>query len=479
MRKWIYIITAFGLVLGLIMGMSQTFSLAQDPLEQQGGDEMIVELGRALFFDTNLSVNRTQSCAGCHDPAVGFAGPDSEINAHGAVEPGAVPVRFGNRKPPTAAYAGDSPELDYDAGYDEGKGSFIGGMFWDGRAMGWMLGDPLAEQAMGPFLNPLEMNMPGAREVCIRVAHSDYAWLFEEVWGLESLDYVKDPEGSHERIAHSIAAYERSTEVNPFSSKFDLFWVNAKDAGKDVTLIRAMGIPGRMDMGQGGGGMGQGGGGGGRGGGGEGGPESNPARWENYRGLGLTDAELQGLAIFNDPNRTGCASCHSLAEGSAGYPLFTDFSYHNLGIPKNPENPFYYMPKKWNPDGADWVDYGLGGFLKSAGYLPEEYEPEMGKFRTPTLRNVDLRPYPDFVKAYCHNGFFKSLDAMDGIIHFYAWRAVMDNGMMGEGGMRNLFPPPEYDENRIVMTPFNFMMDGPKIMAFLRTLSDGYGPELE
>jgi cytochrome c peroxidase len=213
-------------------------------------------------------------------------------------------------------------------------------------------------------------------------------------------------------------------------------------------------------------------------GGGMGIPENNPARWEYYKGLGLTDEELKGLAIFNDPNRANCASCHSLAEGSAGYPLFTDFSYHNLGIPKNPENPFYVMPAQWNPDGIAWIDYGLGGFLKNAGFAPEEYETELGKFKTPTLKNIDLRPYPEFVKAFGHNGFFKNLDAMDGIIHFYAWRATMDamNGGMG-GGMTpnpNMFPAPELDENRILTRPFNFMMDGDELVAFLKTLSDGY-----
>jgi cytochrome c peroxidase len=443
----------------------------------------VVELGKALFFDPNLSVNRTQSCASCHDPLAGFTGPNSDINAHGAVEPGAVPDRFGNRKPPTAAYAGDSSDLYY----DEATETWFGGMFWDGRATGEMLGDPLAEQAMGPFLNPLEMNIPDARQVCIRVAHSDYAGLFEEVWGPGSLDFVKDSAGTYERIARSIAAYERSAEVNPFTSKFDLFWENAKAAQKDITRITAMGIPGGMGGGgggMGGGGMGGGMGGGGMGGGGgQGGPANNPARWEHYRNLGLSDEELQGLAIFNDPGRGNCASCHSLAAGSAGYPLFTDFSYHNLGIPKNPENPYYSMPRKWNPDGSKWVDNGLGGFLKSAGYSPSAYESELGKFKTPTLRNVDLRPVPEFVKAYGHNGFFKSLDAMDGIIHFYAWRAMMDNigmgggnGGMGGGGMGpnpDMFPPPELDQNRIIMQPFNFMMDGAKIMAFLKTLSDG------
>jgi cytochrome c peroxidase len=364
-------------------------------------------------------------------------------------------------------------------------------MFWDGRATGWTIGDPLAEQAMAPFLNPLEMSMPSERQVCVAVAISDYAGLFEEVWGTTLLDIVLDPTGTYERIARSIAGYERSTQVNPFTSKFDLFWDRAKAEGKDITRITAAGIPGGMGGGgMGGGGMGGGGmGGGGMGGGGMGVPEDNPARWEHYRNLGLTDQELQGLAVFNDPNRGNCSSCHSIKteEGSDSLPLLTDFSYHNLGMPKNPENPYYSMSPKWNPDGADWIDHGLGGFLESAGFEPAIYEPELGKFKTPTLRNVDLRPYPEFVKAFGHNGFFKSLDAMDGIVHFYAWRAMMDAGMMGGGGGMgggmapnpNMFPPPELDQNRVVMQPFNFMMDGARMVAFLRTLSDGYEPPSE
>ncbi len=120
-------------------------------------------------------------------------------------------------------------------------GKWFGGMFFDGRATGWTLGDPLAEQAGGPFLNPLEMGMPNAKQVCLRVAHSEYAGLFREVWGPSSLDCVKDAEGAYERIIRSIAAYEESPEVNPFSSKFDLFWDNAKAAGKDVTKIKCPG----------------------------------------------------------------------------------------------------------------------------------------------------------------------------------------------------------------------------------------------
>jgi cytochrome c peroxidase len=173
----------------------------------------IEELGKALFFDTNLSTPPGQSCAACHGPDVGFTGPDPEINTGQVAYAGAVHVRGGNRKPPTAAYGGFSPVMYY----DEDEELFIGGMFWDGRATGWTLGDPLAEQAMGPFLNPLEQNSPNAKLVCLKVAQSDYVDLFGQVWGPDAVDPVKDVAGMYEKIALSISAYESSAEVGPFT----------------------------------------------------------------------------------------------------------------------------------------------------------------------------------------------------------------------------------------------------------------------
>ena len=339
---------------------------------------------------------------------------------------------------------------------------WFGGMFWDGRATGALLGDPLAEQAQGPFLNPLEQALPNAQVLCFKVKRSSYASLFEEVWGAGSLNCARDVAGVYERIGRSVAAYERSSEVNPFTSKFDLFWDNAKAAGKDVTKIKC-GTGGGMGVAMGCPGSG-----------------TDPNRWTTFRNFGLTDAELQGLAVFNDPNRADCASCHTLEPGPAGYPLFTDFGYDNIGLPKNPENPFYSMPAAWNSDGANWVDYGLGGYMKSAGYAADVYGAEMGKFKVPTLRNVDLRPSEDFVKAYGHNGYFKSLED---IVFFYHWRAMMDNGCMGGGGMggggmgcenmATMFPPPEVDQNRATLSMFpRPQVDN--IVAFLKTLSDGY-----
>jgi cytochrome c peroxidase len=280
-------------------------------------------------------------------------------------------------------------------------------MFWDGRATGWTLGDPLAEQAMGPFLNPVEQNIPHIKQVIRKVQQSDYAALFVQVWGPASLDPVKNYAQSYEYIARSIAAYERSAEVNPFTSKYD-YWLKGEAT--------------------------------------------------------LTAQEDLGRRLFR--GRALCSACHpSESEPGEEPPLFTDFTYDNLGLPKNPDNPFYTAPKSINPDGENWIDPGLGGFLKGAGYSQEVYEAEWGKHKVPTLRNVDRRPEPGFVKAYGHNGVFKSLED---IVHFYNTRDVED------------WPDAEVPMNvnteelgDLRLTP----EEEAAIVAFLKTLSDGFEPE--
>jgi cytochrome c peroxidase len=376
------------------------------------------ELGKKLFFDTNLSEPAGQACAACHGPAVGMTGPDEAINTSGGVYEGAVKGRFGNRKPPAAAYAGDSSVLQHTE-----AGIFTGGMFWDGRAAGTNLGDPLAEQAMGPFLNPLEQNMPGKKALILKVRSSDYAALFEQVWGAGSLDAGADVDGTYERIARSIAAYERSAEVNPFHSKFDDFWRKSKASGLDPAAIS----------------------------------ESNR---KSFAGLGLDATELHGLLLF--VTKGLCAKCHVLASVDGRPPVFTDYSYDNLGIPRNPENPFYRMPADVNPDGDRWVDRGLGHFLEESDPFRDHSAQNVGKHKTPTLRNVDLRPRPNFVKAYMHNGYFKDLKA---IVHFYNTRDVASEK----------WPAPEIRDNlnttelgNLGLTP----AEEDAIVAFMKALSD-------
>ncbi len=172
-------------------------------------DELLFELAGPrdrLFFDPKLSDPEGQSCAACHGPEVGFTGPDEELNKAGAVYEGAERGRFGNRKPPASSYGGDSPVLYF----DKKEKTWVGGMFWDGRATGSRLKDPLAEQAQGPFLNPLEQNIPDIKTVCIKIKNSTYAALFEKVWGKGSLDCEKNVSGTYDRrspTAMSIPEY--------------------------------------------------------------------------------------------------------------------------------------------------------------------------------------------------------------------------------------------------------------------------------
>jgi cytochrome c peroxidase len=372
------------------------------------------QLGKRLFFDAKLSVPEGQSCASCHAPEAGFTGPDEVINKTGAVYEGATKGRFGNRKPPTSSYCGDSPVLHF----ENKEEAWEGGMFWDGRATGKKLNDPLAEQAQGPFLNPLEHNIPDAGTLCAKIRESAYSSLFEQVWGKGSLDCDRNVSAAYDRIGMSIAAYERSREANPFSSKYD-YWLDRK--------------------------------------------------------VKLSDQELEGLELFEGKGK--CDECHPSRTGPKGTPpLFTDFTFDNLGVPVNPKNPFYRMPVQWNPEGAAFVDTGLGGYLKGAGYKQSQHEPEMGKFKVPTLRNVDKRPSPGFVKAFGHNGYFKSLKE---IVHFYNTRDVLGSCEKSSDPRpgENCWPEPEVSSNvnREELGSLGLTeKEEEAIVSFLRTLSDGY-----
>jgi cytochrome c peroxidase len=405
-------------VLLLVVGVGTV--AAQDPLTPKE------QLGKSIFFDMNLSINQNEACAVCHGPAAGWTGPIEFFNEHGAVYEGSIPGRFGNRKPPSAAYATQSPILHVDK-----KGVFVGGNFWDGRATGEKLGNPAADQAQGPFLNPAEQALPDSACVVYQVCTASYPVPFEDVWGADACDIewprnieamcAKEgkeirlkPEDraksdlAYDNIALSIAAYEASPEVSAFTSKYD-------------------------------------------------------------SGLGnLSKEEQHGYALFQGKGK--CSKCH-ISNGQQ--PLFTDYTYDNLGVPKNPENPVYtYDPT--------FVDHGLGGFLATRPEWAGLAAANDGKQKVPTLRNVDLRPSDGFVKAYSHNGYFKSLW---GIVHFYNTRDVLPtcpgNYTEAQALEADCWPAPEVSANvntaelgNLGLTP----EEEAAIVAFLKTLSDGYVP---
>jgi len=173
------------------------------------------QLGKIMFQDKDFSFNSTQSCQSCHHRTAGFADPTNARDPYlTVVSLGADGISKGGRNAPSAAYAGFSQPL----AYDEARQEWYGGLFWDGRADGTVTGDPLADQAQGPPLNPVEMNMPDKDAVVKAVRDSNYVHLFETVYGPDSL---ADVEQAYTFISRAIAAYERSSEVQSFSSRYD------------------------------------------------------------------------------------------------------------------------------------------------------------------------------------------------------------------------------------------------------------------
>src|SRR6266852_3407486 len=201
--------------------------------------QQIELLGKVMLYDKHLSVNRNEACAFCHMPQTGFTGPVSELNATTGSYPGSVRTRFSDRKPQTHSYAPLSPVLHF----NQARGDLVGGNFWDMRATGRRLGNPAAEQAQGPFINPVEMALPDPTCAVYRASQRPYRALFEGVWGAQAFAVTwpgdteqvcnrpgpppaSDPLVVHlssidrgramttyDQMAQSIAGYEASAEV--------------------------------------------------------------------------------------------------------------------------------------------------------------------------------------------------------------------------------------------------------------------------
>jgi len=390
------------------------------------------QLGKQIFFDARLSEPvGVQACASCHAPQVGFSG-FGDIPTGGAaaaqgfkrgfvagIGEGAPAGAFGRRRPPSAAYASMSPVFSLVAVQPDPEElaagivpapQFIGGNFWDGRATGLRLGTPVAEQALGPFLADKEQNHPSPAAVLAKLkSNRSYIALWQAAFGTPDINNLTPTQVAlnYDRIGLAVGAYESSTEVNQFSSKYDAY----------------------------------------------------------KRGQAtLTPLEAEGLAIFIAPAPNGgeCYDCHTQAglanvEPPAG-DAFTDFMYHNDGIPVNSRN----------PGGNVTPDPGLGGFLETSSnpaWRAKATE-SFGKFKTPTLRNVGK------MHRFMHNGAFSSLEE---VTHFYNTRDVFGAGWNGKP-----WGAPEY--------PFNMDFHGvgglgltphqeAAIVAFMKTLDDGYtGP---
>nr|WP_243389230.1 cytochrome c peroxidase [Conservatibacter flavescens] len=212
--------------------------------------------------------------------------------------------------------------------YDDASGEYIGGQFWDGRAKN------LAEQAGQPPINPVEMGMPDKRSVAERLYLTPmYQQLFTQHYGKEVWHSV---ESVYAAMEDALAVFQQNMRLlAPFDSKYDKY-------------LRG-----------------------------------------EYR---LSSQEEKGKNLFFDRTSTNCSSCHQLHETGHQEETFTNYHYHNIGVPKNPRLIAH------NQLSEDFVDLGL-----FENPMVQNDEQQKGKFKVPTLRNIAV------TGPYMHNGVFSEL----------------------------------------------------------------------
>lgn len=223
-------------------------------------------------------------------------------------------------------------------------GTPSGGFFRDGRAA------TLAEQAVDPFTTSFEMANADAAAVIARLKTRPYLSDFEALYGAATLH---DPVTTLARMGAALAAFEtENPQFHPFSSKYD-YWLKGRTT--------------------------------------------------------LTPQELNGLALFNNPTKGNCAACHPSTSADGVTPaLFTDFSYDNLGVPRNARiaanvdaSAPGFTPIDSNDGVHDYYDLGLCGPFRAGD--GRNLSGLCGRFKVPTLRNSAL------TAPYFHNGAFATL----------------------------------------------------------------------
>ncbi len=365
----------------------------------------IANLGHELFNDPMLSASGQVACSTCHDPSHGFSAP----NAAPVQVGGRALDRPGIRAAPGLTYAQFSPPFsehffESDEDGDESVDQGpTGGLDWDGRV------DRARDQVRRPLLDPSEMANVDLSAVAFAASRSGYAETIRLLYGQ---DVFADPARTFAAIAEALEFYlQTPAEFGSYSSKYDAY------------------LRGRAD---------------------------------------LTPREKHGLALFDDPAKGNCAQCHRSAVTADGKPpLFTDFGYAALGLPRNPAIPANAAP--------DYSDLGLCGPARRDLTDRASY---CGMFKTPSLRNVALK------QSLFHNGVVHSLrDA----VAFYVQRDTDPARWYpttADGTVRKFDDlPAQYMANVSMEPPFGGHAGDPPtlspaeiddVVTFLRALTDGY-----
>ncbi|MGR3712919.1 MAG: cytochrome-c peroxidase [Shimia sp.] len=371
------------MTLSSFLRLCGVFLIGAQPLMAAPYDSL-EDLGKALFHDVNLSAERTQSCATCHDPEFAFVDP-RETDAGLAVSLGDDGISLGDRNTPTASYAAFVPKFDR-----EWDGDSVGGLFWDGRAA------TLEEQAGGPPLNPIEMGMTDKTAVVARLReNADYVVSMDDLFEPGVLD---DAEAGYDAMTRAIAAFERTDVFAPFDSKYDRY------------------LRGEVEF---------------------------------------SKAEELGRVLFFSEQFTNCSECHQLRRSQTHVQeTFSNYEYHNIGVPVNVD--------------ARAVNGAKGSTDKGLlNNLEVEKSKHMGKFRTPTLRNVAV------TGPYMHNGVFEDLRT---VVLFYNKYNSKDPKRQINPETGDVWRMPEVAHSLSVEE----LADGPALedvridalVAFMKTLTD-------
>ena len=347
-----------------------------------------------------------------HDPSLSSSGRMACATCHDAAHAFAgaddLAVPLGG---PALATPGlrNAPSLKYLAWNPafsfDAEGAPVGGMDRDGRAAGF------ADQARGPLLAPFEMGNASSDEVVAKMKRADYAGEFSRLFGAKAFD---DAAQALESALLAVQQFEREDTATfaPFSSKYDAWLAGEAD---------------------------------------------------------LSEQEARGLHLFEDPQKGNCSACHPSRRAADGTPpLFTDFTYDNVGVPRNPEIPANADPK--------YYDLGLCGSLRTD--LSDRHD-LCGLFKVPTLRNIAL------TAPYFHNGRFRTLRET---VEFYVRRDTNPEEWYptgADGAVRKYDDlPPEYARNvNTDEAPYDRHPGDPPalsaseiddVVAFLQTLTDDY-----
>ncbi|MEX3687599.1 cytochrome-c peroxidase [Paraburkholderia sp. BR14263] len=292
----------------------------------------LAAIGKAAFFDPSLSASGKQSCASCHSPENAY-GPPNGL----AVQLGGPNLdRAGLRSAPSLRYLRAVPYWTFTQANSLKERLEDG----DNQPSGGYTWDGRynspADQAAFPLLNPDEMANSSAEDVAQKLSKSAYAQQFREAFGQ---DIFSRPTQALADLGKVLQAFQfNDPSFAPYSSKFD----RVLD-GKEH----------------------------------------------------FTPQEAHGLALFSDPDKGNCASCHLINKGAHGaHPALTDYNFQTLGVPRNME-----IPANRDPN---FFDMGLCGPLRQDEAKQQKWF--CGMFRTPTLRNVATR------RVFFHNGMYHTLE---------------------------------------------------------------------